>query len=246
MLVYQGSYMKSARCWAPPRSQAAWVDCPRSPSRSPPVENNAQDESLDVNPDADPRVQAEQEAGELIVTGSRIARPNLDLSVPITSVSIAELTNTGNVLLGDRLNQLPALRPTLGQSNSISSIGTAGLNALDLRGLGTARTLVLVNGAPPRHGDARHQPGRRQHHPDRPHRARRRRDRRQFGDLRLGRGGGRREFRRSSVISKASAFALRAASATRAIAAITSPASPAARISPTVAATSPCRSNMHR
>jgi len=82
----------------------------------------------------------------IVVTGSRIARPNLDSPSPITSLSVQELTQTGEVSLGDTLNKLPSLRATFSGSNSTRFIGTAGINALDLRGLGTTRTLVLVNG----------------------------------------------------------------------------------------------------
>jgi outer membrane receptor protein involved in Fe transport len=98
------------------------------------------------NPDASPETQAAQGGSEVLVTGSRIARPNLDAAVPITAITAADLTDTGNVSLGDELNQLPALRATFSQANSTRAIGTAGLNILDLRGLGTDRTLVLVNG----------------------------------------------------------------------------------------------------
>lgn len=82
----------------------------------------------------------------IVVTGSRIQRPNLELPVPITSISQQELTNQGQVSVGDALNDLPALRSTFSQQNSGRFIGTAGQNFLDLRGLGTNRTLVLVNG----------------------------------------------------------------------------------------------------
>ena len=99
-----------------------------------------------IAPNSDPAVQEAEASGEVIVTGSRIARPNLDATAPITSIGVGELTNTGNVVIGDRLNELPALRSTFSQSNSIRFIGTAGLNVLDLRGLGTARTLTVVNG----------------------------------------------------------------------------------------------------
>jgi outer membrane receptor protein involved in Fe transport len=84
--------------------------------------------------------------GAIIVTGSRIRRPNLDSPVPITSITQDELTNQGQVSVGDALNDLPALRSTFSQQNSGRFIGTAGNNFLDLRGLGTTRTLVLVNG----------------------------------------------------------------------------------------------------
>lgn len=88
----------------------------------------------------------DQREGEIVVTGSRIERPNIASTVPITSVGAQELLDTGDVSLGDQLNQLPSLRSTFSQANSTRFIGTAGLNLLDLRGLGTDRTLVLVNG----------------------------------------------------------------------------------------------------
>jgi outer membrane receptor protein involved in Fe transport len=97
--------------------------------------------------DVAPELTDATTTGEVItVTGTRIRRPNLSSTVPITSVSAAEILNRGEVSLGDSLNQLPQLRATFSQANSIAGIGTAGLNLLDLRGLGTARTLVLVNG----------------------------------------------------------------------------------------------------
>jgi outer membrane receptor protein involved in Fe transport len=82
----------------------------------------------------------------ITVTGSRIRRPNLESTVPVTSVGGEEFFETGTVSVGDVLNDLPALRSTFSQANSTRFLGTAGLNLLDLRGLGTQRTLVLVNG----------------------------------------------------------------------------------------------------
>ncbi len=93
--------------------------------------------------------EAEEEEGAakpILVTGSRIARPTLQSAVPLTSVTIEDLTGTGEVSLGDALNDLPSLRSTFSSGNSSRFIGTAGLSLLDLRGLGTDRTLVLVNG----------------------------------------------------------------------------------------------------
>ncbi|MBV9931819.1 MAG: TonB-dependent receptor [Alphaproteobacteria bacterium] len=82
----------------------------------------------------------------IIVTGSRIARPTLESPVPVTTVTADDLLARGNINVGDALNELPALRGTFSQANSTRFIGTSGLNILDLRGLGTSRTLVLVNG----------------------------------------------------------------------------------------------------
>jgi len=105
------------------------------------------DEAADQaqTPDAT-QVAADSTGTTITVTGSRIRRPNLESTVPITSVGGDEFFETGNVSVGDALNDLPALRSTLGQSNSTQFLGTSGLNLLDLRGLGTQRTLVLVNG----------------------------------------------------------------------------------------------------
>ena len=72
--------------------------------------------------------------------------PNLDSPVPVTSIRGEELFRTGPVSVGDVLNELPALRSTFSQQNSTQFLGTGGLNLLDLRGLGTNGTLVLVNG----------------------------------------------------------------------------------------------------
>ncbi|MDB5705258.1 MAG: TonB-dependent receptor [Sphingomonas bacterium] len=100
---------------------------------------------------ADPAVAAPAadqpgENNDIVVTGSRIARPNLESPVPIVSLTADELSQTGRVSTGDTLNDLPALHNTFSQQNSTRFLGTAGLNLLDLRGLGTQRTLVLVNG----------------------------------------------------------------------------------------------------
>jgi len=85
-------------------------------------------------------------ANEVVVTGSRIRRPNLESTVPITSIGGESLIKGGDTNIGDTLNELPQLRSTFSQQNPGLGIGIAGLNLLDLRGLGTVRTLVLVNG----------------------------------------------------------------------------------------------------
>ncbi|CAN5491591.1 TonB-dependent receptor [soil metagenome] len=90
--------------------------------------------------------QSAEPAGDVVVTGSRIRRPNLDSPVPVTSLRGEEFFQTASTSVGDVLNELPALTSTFSQSNSTRFLGTAGLSLLDLRGLGTQRTLVLVNG----------------------------------------------------------------------------------------------------
>ncbi|HKX93010.1 MAG TPA: TonB-dependent receptor [Sphingomicrobium sp.] len=85
-------------------------------------------------------------ASAITITGSRIKRPNLESAIPVTSIQGEQFFTTGNSSVGDSLNDLPQLRSTFAQQNPGLGIGIAGLNLLDLRGLGTVRTLVLVNG----------------------------------------------------------------------------------------------------
>ena len=89
---------------------------------------------------------AEDLGTAIVVTGSRIRRPNLDSTIPITSIGGDSIIQQGDTNVGDALNELPQLRSTFSQQNPGLGIGIAGLNLLDLRGLGTQRTLVLVNG----------------------------------------------------------------------------------------------------
>ncbi|MCW2392921.1 outer membrane receptor protein involved in Fe transport [Sphingobium sp. B1D7B] len=90
------------------------------------------------------------EDGEVIVvTGSRIARPELEVANPIVAVTAEAIERTGQINVADVLLRNPALTASIGSSLSggaDSGFGTTGANLLDLRNLGTNRTLVLVNG----------------------------------------------------------------------------------------------------
>ena len=83
----------------------------------------------------------------IVVTGSRIKRTsNEESAIPLTSINAEDLLRGSGTTLGDTLNNLPALRSSFSLGNSNQAIGTAGVNFLDLRGLGSVRTLVLING----------------------------------------------------------------------------------------------------
>ena len=64
----------------------------------------------------------------------------------LTEEDIENSSPTNNI--ADFVNQLPALAASIRPSNSRLELsnGQAGINALNLRSLGTVRTLVLVNG----------------------------------------------------------------------------------------------------
>lgn len=83
---------------------------------------------------------------EITVTGSRIARPEIDSPVPLTTVNREQLLQRGVSNVSDILNELPqvAIGSTRTNTNFLTS-GT-GVSTVNLRGLGSNRTLVLVNG----------------------------------------------------------------------------------------------------
>jgi outer membrane receptor protein involved in Fe transport len=110
-----------------------------------PLTSEAEIES-GANANSGAQGESATEGQTITVTGSRIRRPNLESAIPITSVGGEEFFQQGQTNVGDTLNDLPQLRSTFAQQNPGAGVGIAGLNLLDLRGLGTARTLVLVNG----------------------------------------------------------------------------------------------------
>ena len=81
---------------------------------------------------------------EVVVTGSRLLQAPNDISIsPIASVSSEQIEKTGLVRVEDVLNMLPQVQAEQSSGTSISSLGTA---TVSLRGLGSQRTLVLING----------------------------------------------------------------------------------------------------
>ncbi len=100
----------------------------------------------DANGECDPTASLNEDSETITVTGSRIRSPNLAADVPITSIAGDTIFQNSDQNVGELLNDLPQLRSTFSQQNPGLGIGIAGLNLLDLRGLGSSRTLVLVNG----------------------------------------------------------------------------------------------------
>ncbi len=79
----------------------------------------------------------------MVVTGSRLQTPNETSISPITSVTATDIAATGLTRVEDILNNLPMVFAGM---NSTTSNGADGTATVDLRGLGTQRTLVLVDG----------------------------------------------------------------------------------------------------
>ncbi|WP_025819463.1 TonB-dependent receptor domain-containing protein [Shewanella marina] len=90
--------------------------------------------------------EEDQNIERIEVTGSRIIREGAIAPTPVTVITGEDLLNTGAINIAEVLNELPQLASTDTLGNSGTHIGTAGLNILNLRGMGTNRTLVLVDG----------------------------------------------------------------------------------------------------
>jgi len=85
----------------------------------------------------------------VVVTGSRIVRPNLEGTTPVLAVTTETMANIGVTNFADMATQLPQFTPSFGSSrtqSTFSGVESSGLQQANLRNLGAGRTLVLVNG----------------------------------------------------------------------------------------------------
>jgi iron complex outermembrane receptor protein len=89
---------------------------------------------------------ANEELQEVVVTGSRIARPDLDRLEPTMITSASDFDQRGYLDVGQALSENPAfgVQPS-SAANTQSAFGIA-QSFVDLYGLGSQRTLTLVNG----------------------------------------------------------------------------------------------------
>lgn len=84
---------------------------------------------------------------EIIITGSRLGRDSFNAPTPVNIVGEERMDNLAINNVADALNQLPSFRPiTSPSTNNFRAGSNIGARTLDLRGLGTTRTLVLIDG----------------------------------------------------------------------------------------------------
>ncbi|MGQ3016742.1 TonB-dependent receptor plug domain-containing protein [Phenylobacterium sp.] len=88
------------------------------------------------------------ELEEVVVTGSRIVRDGYDAPTPVNVLGSAEILAEAPANIADFVNTLPSVAGSVTASSSSGSLsnGQAGISALNLRALGTGRTLVLFDG----------------------------------------------------------------------------------------------------
>lgn len=119
---------------------AACLTAPATAQESQPTPTPApQDEAAAEAPEAEP----------ITVTGTRIRTNPSDFASPVVAIDDQAIQNSGVTNLTDFLTEAPALTGSYDSndgSGSNAGIGGVGLNLLDLRNLGTQRTLVLIDG----------------------------------------------------------------------------------------------------
>ena len=90
---------------------------------------------------ADPTAQ---ELEELVVTGSRIIKSELEGPSPMQVLDFAYIAESGQTSVGQLLREIPSVAGGA-QTTQVNYNGD-GTNQISLRGLGSTRTLVLMNG----------------------------------------------------------------------------------------------------
>jgi iron complex outermembrane receptor protein len=121
----------------------AWAqDQPTQAQVQEPVQGDTPAQAVDQT-----QAPSEEPGEEIIVTGSRIARPNLTSNSPIAVVTGEQTVKQGDITLDTFLNTLPQANPA-GTTTS-NNPGNGGQSNVNLRGLGSNRNLVLIDGRRP-------------------------------------------------------------------------------------------------
>lgn len=83
------------------------------------------------------------------VTGSRLTRTTFDAPSPTMVISAETIQMTGALNMNDLLSTMPQFGKGFDATDGNYSFGNSGINAPDLRDLGSTRTLNLINGKRP-------------------------------------------------------------------------------------------------
>ncbi len=133
-------------------SSVAAQSIPNVPSATPPTATtpgkstapgDPTEQAVTVSADGEQR-----DDGSIIVTGSRIARPEINGVLPGVQITAQSIETRGFTNALEALNDIPLVGPGASPLNGNNGGQTASLGAafVDLLDLGTARTLTLVNG----------------------------------------------------------------------------------------------------
>ena len=88
----------------------------------------------------------------IVVTGSNIRRVDIETANPVVTIDRASIQQSGKLTLGDLVQDLPAVTGPI-TNPRVNNGGGTGFSSISLRGLGSARTLILVDGHRYLYGD---------------------------------------------------------------------------------------------
>jgi len=90
----------------------------------------------------------EERSQDIVITGSRIVSPNFSAPTPVQAINAEQIAQNAQPNIFTTIAQLPSLQGSTGVTvgNNSTSSGTQGLSAFALHGLGTSRTLTLLDG----------------------------------------------------------------------------------------------------
>jgi outer membrane receptor protein involved in Fe transport len=110
-------------------SLACLVAVPAAAQNAAPAADNAKSQNLET----------------IVVTGSNIRRVDMETANPVLTIDHAAIEKSGKVTLGDLIQQLPSMAGNAMNPN-VNNGGGTGASTISLRGLGTQRSLLLING----------------------------------------------------------------------------------------------------
>lgn len=128
---------RTGACVQPPEGAPGTTAPGTNPGTTPSDEEPTQDE---LDPDA-------PESESIVVTGSRIPRPQFEGTIPGAQVTAEQIQARSFTNALDVLNDIPLVGPGASPfGTNGGQPGSLGASFVDLLDLGTARTLTLVNG----------------------------------------------------------------------------------------------------
>jgi iron complex outermembrane receptor protein len=140
--LFQGSLLASTMIAGVAFASPAFAQDP-AVEAAPTDQTEATQETPADTPDVDPGVDTDE---AIVVTGSRIVSPNIVSLAPVQVIGEADIDQSGAVNVQEVLLENPVFgTPALARTNSAFLTSGAGAATVDLRDLGSDRTLVLIN-----------------------------------------------------------------------------------------------------
>src|SRR5882757_6985757 len=98
-----------------------------------------------VGPSTDTASNTTDTLQEIIVTGSRVRRVDVETADPVFVLDQSTISQSGAVTVGDLINRIPSIAGSA-TNPQVNNGGGLGESNIELRGLNARRTLILIDG----------------------------------------------------------------------------------------------------